>query len=96
MGVLVLAACATPGASQPARVLAVNQPPQSAEAPTVKASHPPTLIQHGTVMTAAGQVFENGHLLLVDGRIADVGQAMAPRPRAPSSSTPRRASSPRG
>ncbi len=33
----------------------------------------PTLIRGGTVMTAAGQVIPNGQVLLVNGRIAEVG-----------------------
>jgi imidazolonepropionase-like amidohydrolase len=33
----------------------------------------PTLIRGGTIMTATGEVFEGGELLMVDGRIAAVG-----------------------
>jgi imidazolonepropionase-like amidohydrolase len=40
-------------------------------------SRPPAkgalLLRGGTVMTAAGPIFENGHLLVVDGKIASVG-----------------------
>ncbi|HEY0018710.1 MAG TPA: amidohydrolase [Longimicrobium sp.] len=36
----------------------------------------PTLIRGGTVMTAAGQVIPNGQVLMVDGRIAAVGQTV--------------------
>jgi imidazolonepropionase-like amidohydrolase len=36
----------------------------------------PTLIRGGTVMTAAGQIIPNGQVLMVDGRIAAVGQTV--------------------
>ena len=35
------------------------------------------MIRNGTVLTAAGQVFANGHVLLIDGRIAAVGEGLA-------------------
>jgi imidazolonepropionase-like amidohydrolase len=36
----------------------------------------PTLIRGGTVMTAAGQIIPNGQVLMVDGKIAAVGQTV--------------------
>jgi imidazolonepropionase-like amidohydrolase len=70
----LLAACTTVAPPKKARLLPVNERPQSAEAPPTSPSHPPTLVRNGTVMTAAGQAFAKGHVLLVDGRIAEVGE----------------------
>lgn len=72
---LALTACATVAPPlKNVRLMTINEPPRSAEAPIVKAMHPPTLVQNGTVLTAAGQVLAPGHVLLVDGRIAEVGE----------------------
>lgn len=38
------------------------------------------MIRNGTVLTAAGQVFANGHVLLIDGRIAAVGEGAGVAP----------------
>jgi imidazolonepropionase-like amidohydrolase len=40
---------------------------------TKRTAHTPVLLQGGTVMTADGEVFPTGHVLLVDGKIASVG-----------------------
>ncbi len=70
-----LVACATtPAPPKNVRLMTVNEAPRSAEAPVTRPAHKPTLIRNGTVMTAAGQTFTNGHVLLVDGRIAEVGE----------------------
>jgi len=48
--------------------------PTLAAAPTLPPkSHPPTLIRAARIMTAAGPIFDEGHVLLVDGKIASVG-----------------------
>ncbi|MDP2340682.1 MAG: amidohydrolase [Deltaproteobacteria bacterium] len=47
--------------------------PRPTEEVAVIAAHPPTLIRGGKVLTAAGGVFERGHVLLVNGRIHAVG-----------------------
>ncbi len=44
-----------------------------AESNAPPAARGASLIRNGTVLTAAGRVFENGHVLIVDGRIAEVG-----------------------
>lgn len=76
-----LVACATtPAAPKNVRLMTVNEPPRSAEAPVSKPAHKPTLIRNGTVLTAAGKTFVNGHVLLVDGRIADVGEGAGTAP----------------
>ncbi len=74
LAVLLLSSCATVTPTpKTVRLLSVNEPPRSAEAPPTKPAHAPTLIRNGTVLTAAGQTFPAGHVLLVDGRIAEVG-----------------------
>ncbi|MDP3153087.1 MAG: amidohydrolase family protein [Archangium sp.] len=78
---LVLAGCATtPAAPKNPRLMTVNEPPRAAEAPPSKPAHAPTLIRNGTVLTAAGQVFVNGHVVLIDGRIAEVGEGAGSPP----------------
>jgi imidazolonepropionase-like amidohydrolase len=74
-GVPACAAQTAPAAPSPAdRPVA---PSAEAYASTyAPAPSPPTLIRGGTVMTAAGQVIENGQVLVVDGRIAAVGPAV--------------------
>ncbi len=62
------------------RLMTVNTPPRSAEAPPSKPNHPPTLVRHGTVLTAAGKTFTDGHVLLVDGRITEVGEGPGTAP----------------
>ncbi len=47
-----------------------NEPSDAAPAP----APPPVLLRGGTVLTAAGRSFERGHLLIVDGKIASVGE----------------------
>lgn len=39
------------------------------------------LIQHATVLTAAGTRFEDGHVLMVDGKIASVGTGLGVAPK---------------
>ena len=75
LSLTALTACATVAPPpKNVRLMTINEPPRSAEAPIVKPSHPPTLINNGTVLTAAGQVLAGGHVLLVEGRIAEVGE----------------------
>lgn len=72
---VTVSACATVAPPpKDVRLLSVSERPRSAEAPVVKPSHPPTLVRNGTVMTAAGKTYAGGHVLLVDGRIAEVGE----------------------
>lgn len=78
---LLLAACAStpppPPPSPPPLVipsLAVAPTPtlaSSSSSPPLNA--PPVLIKGARIMTAAGPIYDGGHVLLVDGRIADVG-----------------------
>jgi imidazolonepropionase-like amidohydrolase len=68
---LAFAACATAPKRIP--IIPTQPVPQAAVAEAVEPHHAPTLINHGTVMTAAGQVYVDGHVLLVNGRIAEVG-----------------------
>jgi imidazolonepropionase-like amidohydrolase len=74
------AGCAASGQQKPAPAA---PPPTTAAAPTATNPFPstyrpfasvPTLIRGGTVMTAAGQIIPNGEVLLVDGKIAAVGE----------------------
>lgn len=74
LAVLLLPACVTvTPAPKTVRLLPVNEPPRSAEAPPTTPGHVPTLIRNGTVLTAAGQTFTSGHVVLVEGRITEVG-----------------------
>jgi len=69
----LLSCASTPAPLPEAKLLEPARAPQPA-APTATApSHAPTLIHHGTVLTAVGRVHAPGYVLLVDGRIADVG-----------------------
>jgi imidazolonepropionase-like amidohydrolase len=61
------AAACSQGQARPATAPAQENAPQPSA---------PTLIRGGTVMTAAGQVIPNGQVLMVDGRIAAVGQTV--------------------
>ncbi len=80
---IALAACASPaparkGPEKPALpLLSTPKPPGDAATP---AAPPPVLIRNATVLTAAGQVFEKGHVLLVGGLIASVGPGDVPAP----------------
>jgi imidazolonepropionase-like amidohydrolase len=42
--------------------------------------HPPTLLRGGRIITAAGTLHERGHVLLVDGRIAAIGDGEGTAP----------------
>ncbi len=75
----LLTACAT-APPKNVRLMTVNEQPRSAEAPITRPSHAPTLIRNGTVMTAAGQVIPNGHVVLIDGRISEVGEGAGVAP----------------
>jgi imidazolonepropionase-like amidohydrolase len=46
----------------------------------VAAAAPPVLIQHGTVLTAAGDRFDPGFVLMSDGKIVSVGDGDGPVP----------------
>jgi imidazolonepropionase-like amidohydrolase len=48
---------------------------------SVVPKHPPTLLRGGTVMTAEGDVFAPGYVLLVDGKIAAVGAGSGNAPQ---------------
>lgn len=83
---LVLAAAAAcahaqarPAASPPAPAQGASVPRPPTPFPSTYRPFPstPTLIRGGTVMTAAGQVIPNGQLLLVDGKVAAVGQTVS-------------------
>lgn len=78
---VALGSCATPLQSKPATVMPITTPPQSAGGVDRTPTHAPTLIHNATVMTAAGQVFEKGYVLLVDGRIAAVGDGEGTAPK---------------
>ncbi len=62
----------TSSTQKPPALAVAREPRISDEAPPVPA-HPKTLLRGARVMTAAGAIFESGHVLLVDGRIAAVG-----------------------
>ena len=71
---LALSACAsTPPPLPDATLLEPARLAQPAAPPPTAPKHPPTLVHHGTVFTAAGRVHAPGYVLFVDGRIADVG-----------------------
>ncbi len=69
----LLLGCASTGASKPPALLTPYEAPRMAE-PEVRPVHGASLIRNGRVMTAAGRVIEHGHVLVVDGRIAEVGE----------------------
>jgi imidazolonepropionase-like amidohydrolase len=69
-----LFACATATPPKAVRLMTVNEPPLTEGAPSTPSRHAPTLVRNGTVMTAAGKTFTNGHVLLIDGRITEVGE----------------------
>jgi imidazolonepropionase-like amidohydrolase len=81
-GILLLAAAAgcAPGAAAPAASPTPATAPAATQDPYASTYQPfasqPTLIRGGTVMTAAGQVIPDGQVLIVDGRIAAVGQTV--------------------
>ena len=52
-------------------------PPDAPRGPAA----PPLLLRGGTVLTAAGRTFERGHVLMVDGRIASVGEGPGEAPQ---------------
>lgn len=54
-------------------------PLQSPDAPSPKSDAPPLLIQGGTVMTAAGDIYAPGHVLVRAGRIQAVGPGPGPQ-----------------
>ena len=78
-------ACATQPQPPPAPLLVTKPVPRPepfpvAVVPTEPTDAPraappaPVLLQGGTVLTAAGRTFERGHVLIVDGKIASVGE----------------------
>jgi imidazolonepropionase-like amidohydrolase len=71
---LVAVACATQPKPPDAKLLPPARLAQPLGPVTSAPSHPPTLLKNATVFTAAGTVYARGHVLLVDGRIADVGE----------------------
>lgn len=79
---VTLAACTTTAPKLPDATLlspATLAVPAASSATPPK--HPPTLIHHATVLTAAGRVHAPGYVLLVDGRIAAVGDGDGVAPK---------------
>src|SRR5689334_2063744 len=72
------AGCQTETANGPplVRPPAFPEYKQPAEPKDVEArpAPPAVLLQNGTVMTAAGKIFEHGHVLIQNGKIVDVGE----------------------
>ena len=58
---------------------AAPRPP--ADPPPTTTKPAPVLLRGGRVMTAAGKIFDRGHVLLVDGKIAAVGPGDGPAPQ---------------
>ncbi|GMU59813.1 MAG: amidohydrolase [Myxococcaceae bacterium] len=71
---LALTACAAAPKLPDAKLLAPARLAQPLAPPPTAPSHPPTLLKNATVFTATGTVYAKGHVLLVDGRIAEVGE----------------------
>ena len=63
----------TPPPKRPDPFPAAFVPSEPADAPRGPAA-PAVLLRGGTVMTAAGRTFAPGHVLMVDGKIAAVGE----------------------
>ena len=63
----------TPPAKRPDPFPAAFVPTEPPDAPRA-AAPPPVLLRGATVMTAAGRTFAPGHVLMVDGKIAAVGE----------------------
>lgn len=93
--VVAICACATPAPSPPPPTTALPaEPPTPRPEPFPRYSHPeeppdpdahrtaptPVLLRGGTVMTATGQTFREGHVLLVGGKIASVGDGAGTAP----------------
>jgi imidazolonepropionase-like amidohydrolase len=76
--VLAAAGCAHAGAKPASQPAPAASPVAAVPAPFPSTYRPfpsvPTLIRGGTVMTAAGQVIQGGEVLMVDGKVAAVGQ----------------------
>ncbi|MDB4949632.1 MAG: amidohydrolase [Gemmatimonadetes bacterium] len=75
---LAAAGCAHAGAKPASQPSPAQAPVPAVPAPFPSTYRPfpsvPTLIRGATVMTAAGQIFPGGEVLMVDGKIAAVGQ----------------------
>ncbi len=63
-------------ADRPAPQGASQRPPDAFPSTYRPLPSSPTVIRGGTVMTAAGQIIPNGQVLMVNGRIAAVGQTV--------------------
>ncbi len=80
LSLALLCACATPKPLPPVTLLPPVEHPRPVEPPQTAAAHPPTLITNATVLTAAGRTHAPGHVLLIDGRIAEVGDGPGTAP----------------
>ncbi len=73
-------ACVTvpkaPSKGPPLPALLVSVQPKAAQPRPAKPSATPLLFQHATVLTAAGQRFDDGHLLIDNGKIVSVGAGL--------------------
>jgi imidazolonepropionase-like amidohydrolase len=89
VALLVLAACASAPPPAPAATAEPTAPPRPPPFPAYTAPSPPrekharvpprpTLLRGGTVMTATGQILEDGWVLMAEGRIAAVGRGTSP------------------
>jgi imidazolonepropionase-like amidohydrolase len=80
LALVAAAAACSQGQARPADGPAPQSAPQRPAEPFPSTYRPlpsaPTLIRGGTVMTAAGQIIPNGQVLMVNGRIAAVGQTV--------------------
>jgi imidazolonepropionase-like amidohydrolase len=86
----LVAACATPTSSSttsttstspPVPVLAPARPQQRPTAPNPPPAHPVTLLRGARVMTAAGDIFERGFVLVQGGRLIAVGEGDGTAPK---------------
>jgi imidazolonepropionase-like amidohydrolase len=77
---LAAAGCAHAGAKPASQPSPAQAPVPAVPAPFPSTYRPfpsvPTLIRGATVMTAAGQIYPGGEVLMVDGKIAAVGQTV--------------------
>jgi len=71
-----------PASSVPADPFAADEAKSRVSLEDVAAAHAPAvLIQHATVLTATGKVFDPGYVLLEGGAIAAVGEGDGPAPK---------------
>ena len=75
------ASSATVEGDSPPAVCSLGAANEDAAAPSTARPHPPVVINGATVMTAAGDVFDEGYVFLEEGRISAVGEGrMASQP----------------